>query len=366
MVDTVLLFTPKYPPSGGGAAVFYSNLVETQAGEIEFFGVTEYDRDEAIVTRDGQVTLYRVLPRFDWLPRFVRVPLEVLVLFLMASYTILTKGVDLIHAHASSFAVLGLAIAATVFRVPIVNDCRDEGFRPWIVKAGPTPVWFSCASNIDEMLVENGVPDGRIVRLPVVNPEHVHEYRIAEREHGITDIAFVGTVRKEKGVFMLIDAFELIRDHGLDARLTMIGDGPAVDELSEYVRRRGLADHVTLAGRLDHHETLRRLADADVLVLPSASEGLPRVVLEAQEVGTPVVATMVGGVPDGIEDGESGILVDRTPESISDSILRMARDDDLYFRIIENGLAAADERGWDQLGVQLREGYERATGQSAA
>jgi glycosyltransferase involved in cell wall biosynthesis len=359
-VKTVLLFTPKYPPSSGGAAVFYSNLVDTQRGEADFLVVSEYLSGKEVISQRRGVPLYRVLPRITLIPRFVRAPLEALLLFAVAAYLIVARDVDLIHTHASSFAVIGLTAVATLFGVPLVPDCRDEGFRPWIVTTGPTPVWFSCASNIDDVLTEKGVHPERIVRLPVVNPGYVRDFRRSDRTGGVDDIVYVGSIREQKGVFVLLEVVELLRKKGTDISLTLIGDGPARDEVRERVRGMGLGDQVTLAGSLDHRDTLRRIAASDVLVLPSASEGLPRVVLEAQDIGTPVVATPVGAIPGVIDHENSGLLTDRSAESIASSIETLAEDDDLYHRIVTNGIHAADERGWEQVGTNLQDGYQRA------
>jgi glycosyltransferase involved in cell wall biosynthesis len=279
----------------------------------------------------------------------------------MAAYAIMRRDVDVIHAHASSFAVVGLAAASTVFRVPIVNDCRDEAFRPWIVTSGFTPIWFSCASNIDDILIENGVPADRIVRLPVVNPSYVREYREPDREGGVNEIVFVGSIRSAKGVFVLLDALELLHEKEINARLTLIGDRPATENLRVRTIEKNLVEHIILTGRLNHRETLDRLAQADVLVLPSESEDLPRVVLEAQEVGTPIVATPVGGVPDVITHEKTGMLSPRTTESIANNVVRLAHDDDFYRCVVTNGLKRSESQGWDQVSEKLYEGYKRAT-----
>ena len=357
----ILLFTPKYPPSRGGAATFYSNIAKTRDNEIEFFVVTESCEDRSLIEyRDGS-PIYSVLPRIEHLHRYLRVPLEILVLILVSSYLILFKKANIIHPHASSFSVVGLSIVAVVSRTPIINDCRDEGFRPWIVKLGPTPFWFSCASNIDDILIQNGIPSDRIIRLPVVNPDYVKIHRNTDAPDEISDLLYIGTLRKAKGIFLLLDAFEIIHERGVEMNLTLIGDGPDVSEFETQYRNRKLEEHITLTGSLSHDETLRRLAESDVLVLPSESEGVPRVVLEGQDVGTPVVTTAVGGIPDVIDHEENGMLAEQTAESVVKNVLRLVHDDELYRTVVENGVESADERSWERVGEQLREGYERSS-----
>jgi len=173
---------------------------------------------------------------------------------------------------------------------------------------------------------------------------------------------YIGSLREAKGVFLLLEAFETIRERGLDLHLTVIGDGPARGEFDKRCREIDLEEHVTLTGSLSHDETLRRLVDSDVLVLPSESEGVPRVVLEGQDVGTPVVATAVGGIPDVIDHEENGMLVEQTAESVTENVLRLVRDDELYRTVVGNGVESADGRSWERVGEQLREGYEKSMG----
>jgi len=359
-VDTVYLFTPKYPPSTGGAATFYSNLISTTKGELRYFVVTGYKSDESVVVRQDGVSIYRILPRVSFLPRYFRVLLEVTLVTVFSAYILTKKDVDIIHAHASSFSVVSLAIVSTISRVPLAYDCQDEAFRPWIVRMGHTPVWFSCASNIDDILIRNDVPRGRIVRLPVVNPDYVRDYRSVDDSQTVSEMLYIGSLREAKGIFLLLDAFETIYERGYDLHFTVIGDGPAREEFEKRCREMGLGEHVTLTGSLSHDETLRRLAESDVLVLPSESEGMPRVVLEGHDVGTPVVATSVGGIPDVINHEENGMLAEQTAESVAENVLRLIRDDELYRMVVENGVKSADERSWERVGEQLREGYARA------
>ncbi|WP_159904788.1 glycosyltransferase family 4 protein [Salinirussus salinus] len=359
-VERVLLFTPKYPPSRGGAAVFYSNIVRTTDEQIRFFVVTKYEKGETIIQEEDNVTIYRLLPRTDLLPRYLRVVLEMFVLAIVCLYLVTTESIQIIHAHASSFSVLALSAVAAVSRVPLINDCRDEAFRPWLIKLGPTPVWFSCAPNIDSILIKNGIPERRIIRLPVVNPEYVSNYESTGRKgNDMLHLIHVGSIREEKGVFLLLDTLEHLHEQGVSARLTLIGDGPEMENLRRSCNERVIKECVTIAGRLDHRETLNHLAAADVLALLSESEGIPRVVLEAQEIGTPVVATSAGGIPEIIDDEKTGLLVSRTASSAAEAINCLFSDEELYETITTNAKQER-QRTWDHAAEQLYEGYRRA------
>ena len=114
----------------------------------------------------------------------------------------------------------------------------------------------------------------------------------------------------------------------------MIGDGP--DRAT--VERLG----VRWDPRVDQEEVARALDDASVLVLPSRSEGLPRIVIEAFCRGRPVVGTCAGGTPDIVEDGVSGLLVPaEDPRALADALGRALDDRALLERLAEGARASA-------------------------
>jgi glycosyltransferase involved in cell wall biosynthesis len=95
----------------------------------------------------------------------------------------------------------------------------------------------------------------------------------------------------------------------------------------------------------------------DVFVLPSHTEGLPRVILEAQATGTPVIATRVGGVPDVINHGETGLLCDpHDPTDLTAALDRLASDEDERTRLAQQGREVVET---DYSWANLYDRYER-------
>ena len=121
-------------------------------------------------------------------------------------------------------------------------------------------------------------------------------------------IGTVGRLCEVKRHDLLIRAFRQVHARLADARLLLVGDGPWMGRLHELVAGLGLTDRVHFAGYQPRPE--RYLQAMDVFALTSQSEGMPLVVLEAWASGVPVVATRVGGLPELVEDGRTGILVD--------------------------------------------------------
>jgi glycosyltransferase involved in cell wall biosynthesis len=122
----------------------------------------------------------------------------------------------------------------------------------------------------------------------------------AQHRREQVSLVHVGTFSQPyKGQDLLVRAVDLLRGRGLAPRVTLVGDGRYRSEVEAAVRRRGLDPAVEFTGEIrDRAELRRRLDDADLFVLPSRTEGLPRVLIEAMARALPCIATRVGGIPE--------------------------------------------------------------------
>lgn len=127
-------------------------------------------------------------------------------------------------------------------------------------------------------------------------------------KQGTLKILFLGWVTREKGVFELIEAFERLMKH--DVELWVAGDGQDLAEIQTIIKTKEIEQRVKLFGWVQGDRKTYLLQNSDIFVLPSYYEGLPNSVLEAMMSGIPVIATKVGGLPDLIEDGVTGYLVE--------------------------------------------------------
>ena len=123
------------------------------------------------------------------------------------------------------------------------------------------------------------------------------------------DILFIGRLAAEKGVPILLEAFARARETHPDARLTLVGDGPERAMLEARACELGLREVVRFTGYLSQQEVAEELAGADLFALPSFSEGLPVVLMEAMAAGLPVLTTAIAGIPELVEDGVAGRIV---------------------------------------------------------
>jgi glycosyltransferase involved in cell wall biosynthesis len=176
---------------------------------------------------------------------------------------------------------------------------------------------------------------------------------------------FVGVLERYKNVDGLADAWRLAAPRVPDATLHVVGAGtlrPVVEQLL-----RDLPEQTSWDERLSQSEVSRALDDATALVLPSRSEGMGRVVVEAFCRARPVVGTRVGGIPDLVEDDRNGLLVEPgDTRALADAIVRVLTDRRLAERLSAGAHASADfwTSSPEEFASRVRALVERITGLS--
>jgi glycosyltransferase involved in cell wall biosynthesis len=141
------------------------------------------------------------------------------------------------------------------------------------------------------------------------------------------ELVYLGRLAREKGLYELLHALAIARSRGADARLCLVGSGAEQARLKQTVDRLQLASSVTFAGAAFGVAKLERLAQADVLALPSYSEGLPYSLLEGMAAGKAVLVTPVGAIPDVVTPGVHGLFVPpRDIEALASAITSLAAD----------------------------------------
>lgn len=154
---------------------------------------------------------------------------------------------------------------------------------------------------------------------------------------------YVGRLSPEKGVDVLLHATKQVLEHEPEFRLRIAGSGPSMAGLRDLAGSLGVASRVEFLG--DVSEVGALLREASMLVLPSRSEGLSIAILEGMSVGLPVVATRVGGTPEAVEDGATGVLVEPDDaEGLAAQLLSVWRDPALAARLGRAGRARVESR----------------------
>lgn len=164
--------------------------------------------------------------------------------------------------------------------------------------------------------------------------------RRRDRDPRHAQIVCVGRLSPEKGQAGLLTTLAALRARGIEAELTLVGDGPQRALLAGLSERLGLAGAVRFCGRLAEPETLAQIAAADLLVLPSFMEGLPVVLMEAMALGVPIVSSQIAGIPELVIDGETGLLFPPSQwAAMANAIARVIGDTVLAARLAANAQA---------------------------
>jgi glycosyltransferase involved in cell wall biosynthesis len=186
------------------------------------------------------------------------------------------------------------------------------------------------------------IPPERVRVIPNAAPEPngLASRQELRRRLGLTapTAVFTGRFARAKNLPLAVAAVA----HTRGVRLVLVGDGPERPRISEAVQRYGVQERVTLLPPRSREEAIEWLRAADAAILSSDWENLPHAVLEALAVGTPVVSTAVGGVPELVQHGATGLLVPPgEPQTLARALEEAVRNEELHRRVSEGAQAFA-------------------------
>ena len=329
----VLILTTEYLPKLGGSEIAIYNLTK-RLPEVEFDIVSSGFGGKWLLPITGFVKAFR-------------------------------KKYDVVHAFQASYAggagyFLKLFFPRTPFIVTLQEGKKLEQ-QSWFV-------WFfrrvilrkaDVITAISTYLLEYGRrenPKAKTYLLPngvTISPQPPLIYKRGSKG-GVVErtIITVSRLVPKNGLDVLIRAMVLLPEY----ELVIAGSGPQEQELKKLIRDLNIADRVKFLGTVSQEELPALLATSGLFVRPSRSEGLGVAFLEAMAAGIPVIAPLVGGIPDFLKEGETGLFceVDH-PQSIARAV-RKLEDSVLREKVIKNGLMLVQEKyNWDILAKQYEE-----------
>jgi glycosyltransferase involved in cell wall biosynthesis len=357
----LLIHSPFYRPHVGGVETYVEELDQAlwAAGAVDGITVLAPDLPAGAPDVEHEPDGTRIVryPAVEAIPNF---PLPCVwrrgwwrALRLAAE-----PGPDLVVAHTRFFPSTAVALAhARRLRVPYVHVehgsdyVQMDGFAEKVarlydatigravLRAADARIAISAAAaefvrrlaGVDATVVYRGVP---LDRLGAARPAP----GAGELAGGRRLIVYVGRLIDGKGVADLVTAVD-----GIAANVccVVVGDGPRRADLERQVGAARRGDRFAFLGYLPEDEALAWIAAADVVVNPSYTEGLPTTVLWAAALGRPVVATSVGGTPEIVADGVSGLLVPpRAPAVLQAALESLVADPELRERL---GAAASED-----------------------
>lgn len=282
---------------------------------------------------------FRALIHFKGLKDNFRLVTYLISLFFNLMWIVKKHDIKVIHAHHTIPVGLVGVIIGKIMRTPVVITSHlmditthgtDEGplgnikdfesnffYRKLIsFSLNSCKKIVAVSADLANRIIQMGIDPEKTIVLrnavdihrfkPVKNIEMRNKYNIKENE---ILIVFAGHLEPFKGIFELLDAFYEIRKKNQNVKLVVIGGGQSEKEVKEIVSKYNLNGHITFTGKISPDTIQNFYQMADIFTLPSYTEGLPLVVVEAMACGLPIVASCVGGIPEIVKNNENGFLI---------------------------------------------------------
>jgi spore coat protein SA len=391
---TVALIGPELfpiPPIRGGATELFIDRLAAHVTHYHPVVIGPADPELPAREQRGQVDYRRVYlsPWQKWLYRRYR--------HLLPLYDRRVAGIvrriapDLLHVH--NRPLLALNLKTWFPRLPVIlhmhNIYSILGKRERPAPFTPIPVEaFVACSNFVLLQEQERLGTGAGVHLVMYNGvdieafrpkgERPDEARAARERYGLTDepvVLYAGKIRESKGVGVLLAAMHRVWEKLPRAALVLVGgtefgrgrtkrETPFFKQFREQVDR--APGRVILTGFVPHEDMAKTYLAGDVLVAPSQKpEGMPMVLLEASACGLPLIATRLGGIPEVVQDGVNGILLDNADdhEELAENILVFLQDAALSQRLGQKARQRALERfSWQRIAREQEAVYDGIVG----
>lgn len=256
--------------------------------------------------------------------------------------------VDVLHMHTAHAVSMGV-VAAALARIPVRLATRRIDYplrRNWLSLAryryGLDRV-VCVSDSVRRVLADGGVPQSKLTTIhSAIDPSRFAnlDRKSLRQELGIARdtplIVTVGALAAHKGHIDLLRAMALVRREIPNAHLAIAGQGELRDALEREITRLELNDRVHLLGQRE--DIPRVLGAADLFVISSHREGICGVLIEAMTAGVPVVATRVSGIPEVVDDGRNGYLVEpHNPAALAAMICRSLREGPARESMVRDG-----------------------------
>ena len=377
----ILILTTAYLPQVGGSELAIKNITE-RLPEISFDLITSRpSKNLPEYEKIGNINVYRVgnlIGLFSFLLPKNFLPVAV---FFKANRLIRKYGrYNAIHAYQASQAAGGgwllkwiypsIPFVVTVQEGKVLNQqsLLTRLFRYFIFRKADS---VTVISNYLAQYVKSQNPKVPVSIIP--NGVDLEKFKPSENHIDSKTIITASRLVEKNGVGDLIEAMEMVSAKIPDARLKIIGDGPLRENFKLKIENNrakpssGLYGHLNLENKIEFlgeisNELLPKyLSEADIFIRPSLSEGLGTAFLEAMASGLPIIGTPVGGIPDFLKDGETGLFCkvgDST--DIADKIIKLFEDGELRKRLTENGRKLVEEKySWDIIANEFDKIYGR-------
>jgi len=200
------------------------------------------------------------------------------------------------------------------------------------------------AESFRKQLIDFGIKSSMIEVLTImIDYKKYFQYREKKSKRKIY-ILFLSKFVRDKGVYEVVKAIPVVLKKHTNGKVNFIlaGSGPEVSSLKSLTEKFGVTEHAKFVGQVRGQKKINIFQDADVFVFPSHHEGFPTVIAEAMAAGLSVISTGVGAIPEIIENGVNGLLLDKPDENeLAMAILDLINNPELMTRMSKNNINKA-------------------------
>ena len=370
----ILILTTAYLPQVGGSELAIKNITDRLPGVCFDLITSRPSKNIPEYEKMGDVNVYRVGSSISLSSFLLPKNFFPVAVFFKACRLLRKYGpYNVIHAYQASQAAGGGWLLKWKYPdIPFVVTLQEGkvlNSQSWLMRFFRYLIFrktdaVTVISSYLAQYVKSQNPKIPISIIP--NGVDLEQFPVSSFQFPVKDkkgntIITVSRLVKKNGIGDLIEAVDILRNEIPDAKLMIIGDGPLIKSLKLKVQSLKLENNVEFLGEISNELLPKYLSMADVFVRPSLSEGLGTAFLEAMAAGLPIVGTSVGGIPDFLKDGETGLFCKVSdPKDIADKIIRILNDEQLREKIINNARALVVQKyDWNIIAGKFGEIYSR-------
>lgn len=367
----ILLFTTAFRPFIGGSEIAAEEICR-RLPDISFEVLTpRYRKSSPVNECQKNICIHR-LGFGNRLDKF----LFPLLGFFKGLFMLRKHGINIVHAYQASYGAGAVALLKMLkpklkFALTLQEgkdmeqqNCFIRIIRKFIInKADLITAISKHLKNYAEknnrqaeiIVIPNGVD---FEKFSEVKPTNRHFLGLTENDKvAIT----VSRLVPKNGIENLVRSVALAKEQIPELKLLIVGSGPLETNLKNLAVDLKIRNDVKFLGEKTYDEIPKLLKSADIFVRPSLSEGLGTAFIEAMAAGIPIIGSHVGGIPDFLKDGETGLLCEAdNPRNIADKIIFLFNHRELRGKLIQNGLILAKEKyDWSGIVEKFRNIYAR-------
>ncbi len=384
MKKRILIFSTAYYPFVGGAEVAIKEITDRLSGDYDFDLITaRFDKNLPSVEKIGKVNVYRLgsgKPTLDKILLPFRGAIKVWQLQK-------TKNYFCFWAVMATFAA-GAGYIYNIFRkltgqkkIPIILNLQEGDSEEhlhyrwaglidlsWRMALRRTDIVTGLSDFLlkravkkgykgETVLVPNGVDVSLFTKELSEKTRNDLKLRLGKREGDVFLVTTSRLVHKNAND----DVIKALKYLPNNTHFILIGKGPLGPKLQKQARDLGIEERVKFMGFVPHTDIAKYFSVCDIFIRPSRSEGFGVSFIEAMAAGLPIVTTPVGGIPDFIDDKETGIFcAPDNPQSIKEAVNLLMQDNALRQHIIEKAKTRAVGRySWEHISEEMKSVFER-------